>query len=84
MTDIGGIWAELTAYLKNNGAAKIVLTDDEIQKIVSSKDSRRPYPLDFHDKNQQIEYSIRNRAKEAGYMVNFSPDNKEVKIFTKN
>jgi len=83
MSIISGKWGNLTDYLKNDGNKRIVLHDDKIQQIVGSNDNRRPYPIDFFDKNQPIEYSIRTRADEAGYDVEFDQNDKCIKIFTK-
>ena len=85
MSEISGKWKKLTDYLENDGNINIMLHDDDIQKrIVGSNDNRRPYPIDFFDSQQKREYSIRNRAREAGYDVDFDEKDKCTKIFTKN
>ncbi len=84
MSEISGRWKKLTDYLKNNGDINIVLHDDDIQRIVNSNDNRRPYPIDFFDSKQKKEYSIKNRARKAGYDVLFDENDKCTKIFTRN
>lgn len=76
--DISGKWQKLTDHLKDMNKATIILSDEEIQEIVGSSDNRRPYPIDFPTNPQ---YSIRQRAEDAGYNVKCHELNEQVKIF---
>ena len=77
---ISGKWQKLADYLKNCNEEKIVLTDDEMQQLVNSDDDTRPYCIDFPSNPQ---YSIIQRAADAGYNVKYDPLSKKVKIFDK-
>lgn len=77
---ISGKWQKLADHLKSRGEKTIVLTDEEIQEIVDSTDNTRPYNIDFPNDPQ---YSIRQRATDAGYLVKSHGLNERVKIFEK-
>ena len=77
---VSGKWQKLEDYLKKINKSTIVLTDEQIQyDIVQSDDSKRPYDIDF----PRQQHSIRQRACDAGYSVDYHPQNKHVKIFSK-
>ena len=78
---ISGRWQKLSDHLKDKKQDTIVLTDEEIQEIVGSKDNTRPYDIDFLSDPQ---YSIRQRADDAGYGVKCHSLNDRVKIFEKD
>ncbi|MGA2315949.1 MAG: hypothetical protein ABSG71_06170 [Thermodesulfobacteriota bacterium] len=77
---ISGKWQHLADYLTKKSEETIVLTDEEIQQIVGSSDNTRPYNIDFLS---DPEYSIRQRAADAGYDVKCHKLNGRVKIFDK-
>lgn len=74
-----GDWSKLTEHLQKDGRPEIRLNDDEMQSITGSIDMAKPYNIDFTDPN----YSIRRRAQDAGYTVDYAPGGKSIKIFKK-
>ena len=76
---MNGDWSALTRHLQEDDRQRIELTDDQLQSICASTDSRRPYPLDHTDPR----YSIRGRAGNANYDVSHSSRSKTLKVFTK-
>lgn len=75
-----GQWRKLTLYLATSNKKQIKLTDDEMQTITGSIDKNKPYNIDF---TPQPQYSIKRRAADAGYEVDYVAEDRSTKIFTK-
>ena len=76
-----GDWSKLTGYLRNNRRPEISLNDDKMQNITGSIDKAKPYNIDF---KPNPKYSIRRRAQDAGYTVDYARGDKSTKIFKTN
>jgi hypothetical protein len=74
-----GRWVRLTRYLQERyPTAPIKLTDNKMRKITKSIDQTNPFNIDFDPKPR---CSIRRRARDAGYEVDYDPADRTKKIF---